>query len=154
MASAEAAAEAMLQGEGAAAGDAAAAHQEAEVKRIMSEWDPIIEQLIGEMYLVPDTLPYTEGVNGESGAYYYDEELQQYLITDDGFNTIMAAVDTMEHISADAPTVLGAIPNEVVIVVKQQLKELGLVEGGYGPPSLGDGSDGEGSGEGWRSDTA
>jgi hypothetical protein len=139
----------MLQGDTDAAGDA----QGAEVQRTMSEWDVIVEQLIGEMYLVPVTLPDAAGVTGGSEKYYYDEELEQYFVTDDGFNTVMAAVDAMDSISAAAPTVLGAIPNEVVSVVKQQLRELGLVEGGYGPPSLGDGSDSEGNGEGWHGDT-
>jgi hypothetical protein len=106
---------------------------------------------MGEMILVPVSPPTFEAAHTE---YYYDEQADQYLLTDTGYNIILAAVDALENLSAGAATTLGAVPNEVVTVVKQQLRELGLEDVGYGPLSQSGDSDGEDSGEGGCSDTS
>lgn len=119
----------------------------------MTEWDVIVEELISEMYLIPVDTSTTVEEEGASGDYYYDSEQEQYFLTDSGFNIIMAAVDAMEGLSTEAATVLGSVPNTVVTVVKQQLRQLGLVDGGYGLPETSEGSDGEDTGGGRHSNT-
>jgi hypothetical protein len=144
----------VLLGDHAAADAAVVGAQAAEEQRLMSDWDVIIWELIGEMVLTPVADHNKEGADEESHAYYYDDQQACHVITDTGFSSIMLSVDDMEIVkqATNAPTVLGAIPNEVVQLVKQQLRELGLVDGGYGAPGEG-ASDGEAGGDGWCSDT-